>query len=71
MDHPVAELCHASHQLATLRGVLFCQVCGCHCVENPRNLKSECLPPTKAGHEVLSRLKRGLPPKSGDRFPDL
>ena len=67
---PLFGEAHPSHQLCVLRGVLYCSRCGGFGVERTRKLISACEPPTDSGKEVLSRLARGLSPKSGTNFPE-
>lgn len=46
--------------------------CGAHSTANAHSLAKRCKvdrPPSKAGKEVLPRLSRRLPPKSGGKFP--
>eukprot|EP00959_Pyramimonas_sp_CCMP1952_P423521 8871549-Pyramimonas_sp.AAC.1 len=70
MMHPLFPRVHSSHKLDVICGVLFCTQCGSHGVENSVNLSRQCPPsPSKSGKEVLSRLSRGLPPKSGVPWP--
>ena len=68
--HPWAADCHPSHILEERRGMLFCVRCGCICVHHPRNLRDPCQEPTDTGKRVLSRLRRGLTPKSGMEWPE-
>ena len=70
LGHPWAADCHPSHPLEERRGCLFCVRCGCICVHHPRNLKEPCQEPTDTGKRVLSRLRRGLAPKSGTEWPE-
>ena len=71
-SHPLFMQSDSSHTLDVIRGVLYCVVCGSFGTVNTRGLCKVCPPsrrPTKAGAEVLSRLSRGLTPKSGVPWP--
>eukprot|EP00959_Pyramimonas_sp_CCMP1952_P219187 4582928-Pyramimonas_sp.AAC.1 len=62
---------HPSHTLEVSRGILYCSRCGAVCVEQARKLLKSCERPTRMGKDVLQRIARGLPPKSGMAFPEL
>ena len=72
MNHVLHMHDHSSLTLEVIRGVMLCNVCGSFGTVNTRGLSKECPPsrrPTKTGAEVLSRLSRGLTPKSGVPWP--
>ena len=59
------RLIHVSHKLGWIRGVLICWKCGYWSTGVPRKLYDMCEPQTKGfGHDSLSRIKRGLTPRS-------
>ena len=63
-----ATALHKSHALLYRQGVLACVACGAWASEVPRALGLQCRRGlTQAGRDVISRLRRGLTPKSSIR----
>ena len=54
---------HNTHLLARKNGLTWCWNCGAYGTEVPRLLTEKCQPPTRAGSQVISRLKKGQPPR--------
>lgn len=70
------KMIHATHKVASARGLWFCLHCGFFASSgvnskvSPKGLTSECPPaPTKHGKEYLKRLGKGLPPKANMSWP--
>ena len=63
---------HPSHYTATYAGRWWCWKCAATGTTYARGLIRPCLgaPSSNAGREALSRLRRGLPPKAGQAWPE-
>ena len=56
---------HSSHRAYQKRGYIWCWKCGAWGSTKPGKLRKPCaMVPSKAGKEVLTRVRRGLTPKS-------
>ena len=61
----VASILHPSHRAYQKRGYMWCWKCGAWGSTNPGKLRNPCATaPSRAGKEVLVRVRRGLAPKS-------
>ena len=60
---------HQSHQICSRGKWTWCAKCGAFTAfgNRPQRLMVPCAPPTKAGKDALSRIKKGRPPENKDK----
>ena len=74
-----SRMIHPTHPLGHKRGVVWCWKCGAFAVRDPQKLGDPCMPISFSGPAIkseaygracLSRVRRGLTPRSDMQWPD-
>ena len=60
---------HHSHKLFKLKGLIYCNVCGCRSVTKLLGLGSPCAPPDTYGKGVLKAIRLGRLPHGLEKWP--